>query len=138
MKSISCIIVGFIICTIGLCFVTGSVEDAFSVWFLSIVCTAGIGLVVLLPLWWTAGAIAIGTYGLLFPTSEDEEQDVSSSDARSDDRSIEQTSLIQYLRKAKLQGFRPEETTKTLLDLGWSHSEIQAAIQSIASSQTEA
>ncbi len=60
------LIVGFCICTAVTCVMTGGIEQGFYLLLISIVCTAGVGLGVWIPMWWVSGWLTLLCVGLLF------------------------------------------------------------------------
>ena len=50
---------GFLVSVPITSIITGGVEDAFGLLLMSIVCTAGIGLVFWIPIWWIAGWLTL-------------------------------------------------------------------------------
>jgi hypothetical protein len=136
------IVVGFCVTFVILFVVTRGVTTAGMFLAVSIVCTAGVALVVWIPAWWIVGWLTLAVVG--FFTSRFE-KDVSK--ARSENEPVggyapvsEWTDLALegYLRKAETKGLDPKKVTDRLLHLGWSIGEIQTARKNVGSSTSKA
>ena len=132
--------VGFLVSLPVLCILAGGVENAFGFLLLSIVCTAGIGLVAWILVWWIAGwaTLALLAWGrrTLGDKPIGEASSVSGQGGpASQHASRRDQALTRYIRQAMAAGMDADEMTRRLLQNGWQKAEIQVARQSIASSK---
>lgn len=117
------------------CVAAGGVEEALLVLLISIVCTAGAGLVVWVPAWWLLGwgAIAAVAWGI------DKYNGVETAEVvDSPAPSHSNQALREYLRQATANGIDSEEATCRLVINGWDMSDIQAARRDLLSTQSKA
>src|SRR5216684_7771236 len=113
------IVVGFCVTYFILCIVAGGVTTAAQILAATIVCTAGISLVVLIPMWWILGWLTLVVVGLFKSTVEDDQ-----SKAKNENESVgglapvsewTDVALEGYLRKAETKGLDPKKVTDRLL-----------------------
>jgi hypothetical protein len=136
------ILAGFCVTFVILCIVAGGVTTAAQILAATIVCTAGISLVVLIPMWWIVGWVTLAIVGE-FRTKVDKDL----SKAKHENELVggltpvsgwTDVALEGYLRKAETKGLDPKKVTDRLLHLGWSIGEIQTARKNVGSSTSKA
>lgn len=103
----------------------GAVGDAFGFFVLSIICTAGMSLVIWLPLLYLAGwaTLEIGTAIMKGLGGKVAEKPVSKRPLLSRD----EVALTRYIRQAEARGMSRDEITLGLRRSGWSDEMIQKA-----------
>ncbi len=116
-----------------------SFNDAFLLTLFSIICTAGLSLIILLPIWYAVGYIAIIPLRLILMTagininlpgskkSEATQQEQQPKSALSKD----QVALINYIKKALTKGLSKEQISVTLKSNGWPRDSITSAFQMV-------
>ena len=148
--------IGLVISFILLIIFLGDPGSAFGLMALSIICTAGISLIIWVPVWYLLGymVIALGRMvlkavgvdaGAMFggskpdnhspatPTAESSLQNLTTS--LDEDLGIklnltkDQTALIKYIRKAKQKGLSHDAITQNLSQNGWNIDSINQAFQ---------
>ena len=127
----SCL-VGIPISFVFLIIMTGEFNDAFSFLALSIACTAGISLVIWIPVWWVLGRITIAVVKLsveLFGGTSVKQSAPSSTTARSNSQRM--LCLAAYIRQAQATGMDAGECTRLLQLNGWKATEIEMARENI-------
>ena len=122
---------GFLISIPVTVILTGGVENAFSLLLLSIVCTAGIGLVFWIPLWWFVGKLALDVVWKTAMGKTD--QKPASAGNQTDFSSRNIGALKAYVAKAITSGMEVDEMTRLLQQNGWQQAEIESAYQSCLS-----
>lgn len=115
--------IGMPVTFLGLIMITGGVEEAGQLLLFSIVCTAGIGLVVWLPLWWVVGWATLALIGLF------KEHPVGKEEATRESFLLNQAmvALSEYMRLAAADGISDDEIVAHLRSTGWSEAEILKA-----------
>ena len=105
----------------------GGVEDAGSLMILSIVCTAGVSLVVWIPVWFILGWIAAAICGMagLTPESKNPSQILSQHE-----RNVK--GVVKYMRRAKASGVSDVQITYKLEEAAWSSAVIDDARKQLA------
>jgi hypothetical protein len=120
----------------------GSFNDAFSLTALSIVCTAGIGLILWLPIWYWVGYAVVGPLrftlsaaGINIPGLKKREpapQDQSTKSAPGRPTlTRDQLALINYIKKAQTKGLTKEQIYTKLQSNGWTAGSIVQAFQRV-------
>ena len=124
MKALK-ILVGFII--IG---IVAALFNGIPLILMSIICTAGISLVIWIPLAYLVGTIAFGI-GSLF-TSE-EKTSVSKVETKQVASALtnEQKAIVDYIKKAKAYKYSDDEIAVALKNKGWSDSDVKNAFNSL-------
>lgn len=135
MKAAGRIITGFPVSTLVLSLLAGGIQQAFMILLVSIVCTAGIGLVVWIPLWWTVGWLT-QTLFYKFRGTDAAGDSAGRAAAAADEEpaSSEELSLVQFLKRAEARGVSREVIDRALLGAGWSEVEIFQARSKLTSS----
>jgi len=124
--------VGFPVSLPILCILAGGVENGFVFLFLSIVCTAGIGLVVWLPVWWIVGWATLALLAWGRSTLGDKPiGELPSVSSQEDLSFLEDQALTAYIRQAMAAGMDADEMTRRMLQNGWQKAEIKVASQSV-------
>ena len=144
--------VGMLVSFPVICLLTGGVNEGFELLLVSIVCTAGIGLVVWIPVWAIAGWVTLGVLGRLFNVNKVAEQPKLKPTREFDDQSdqnptvgarrgkrpfAEVRALKAYVMRAMEEGMDVEEMTRRLRQNGWEPEEIQGAHQRFLITQSE-
>jgi len=100
---------------------------------LSIVCTAGVGLVFWIPLWWVVGWATLNFIGALgFPVGG------QSADRKTPVLMGPHRALTSYIRKCEARGVSAEVMSAHMQSLGWGKKEIERAFQHVISSKPKA
>ncbi len=115
------VVVGFFVSIPITCLVAGGVQDGLALLLISIVCTAGIGLVAWIPLWWAVGWVTLKFLGR--STSERH-----AGEADNHWPPTHHQALLAYIRKARAIGMDQEEMMRHLESNGWERAEIQRAL----------
>ena len=123
--------VGFVISIPILMIITGGAEDTFALLFMSIVCTAGIGLVAWIPIWWLLGTIFFALLRAAGWVGPDTTKRHFAPKHPESDGKIP-PALTQYMRDASAAGMEWDEITKRLQDNGWKPEDIRAGRESLA------
>jgi hypothetical protein len=118
--------VGFCICSVALCIFGGGVQAAFGILALSIVCTAGLGLVFWIPLWWGVGWVTVTVVGAVVESRTTQPAKRGKPVVRRTDGAIQT-----YIRKATAAGMNQDLIVDCLQSQGWSAAEIQKARRSV-------
>ncbi|MBP0021599.1 MAG: hypothetical protein J7647_29100 [Cyanobacteria bacterium SBLK] len=116
--------VGFIV-TFGFLCVNG-INNAMSILIFSILCTAGVSLVMWIPLWWLVGWITFAIFRAIVKSPTDSN---SSGDTSAPTKDPNQQALLNYIKLAKSKGFSDSQISTRLRVEGWSDAEIADARQ---------
>jgi hypothetical protein len=128
------IVVGFVVSTLLLMLIAGGIEEAFLILLVSIVCTAGIGLVVWIPLWWAVGWLVLTLFSKIRgPGGTPASSDRAATAAIATPASSAELSLVQFLKQAEVRGVDRDKIDRALMNAGWSEEEILQARSKIAS-----
>ena len=122
------VFIGMLVSVPVTCVVAGSVQDGLLLMLMSIICTAGIGLVVWIPLWWFVGWIMLLVFQALtsgFPGQDGGKQ----VPYKSNDQV-----LSQYIRTAMENGMDMNGVMSRLQRNGWTREEVESAYQGLISS----
>lgn len=96
--------------------------------FISVACTAGVSLVIWLPIAWAVGAFVTMVYTnitkSLRNSAADREEGTTSSFA-TDPQSNRMTAAQDYIDKAFASGMHRDEVSDRMADSGWSHKDIR-------------
>jgi cytochrome c biogenesis protein CcdA len=134
--------VGFVIVFLILAVFIGSISDTFSLILLSIICTAGISLILWLPIWYVTGYLCVIPFRLLVKaldvnlpiTSTPPQQPAAQtppSGAQAQSLSRDQAAVTNYIKKAKAKGLNKESITRALQANGWTLDSINSAFQRV-------
>jgi hypothetical protein len=135
MQASGRIVVGFVVSTLLLMLFAGGIQEAFMVLLISIVCTAGIGLVVWIPLWWGVGWLTLTVSGRFWgPGDEGGDSPRPAAPGGAEPASSEELSLVQFLKQAQARGVSRETIDHALTGAGWSEAEILKARSKLGSS----
>lgn len=135
MKAMGRIITGFPVSTLLLSLFAGGIQQAFMILLVSIVCTAGIGLVVWIPLWWAVGWLAQTLFGRFRGLGDEEDSPGRpAATAGEEPASSEDLSLMQFLKRAEARGISRDAIDRALTGAGWSEAEILQAREKLGSS----
>lgn len=130
--------VGFLVSIPITTIIAGGVDNAFGLVFISIICTAGIGLVFWIPVWWIAGWLTLGvlvaTIKRILGDSNDETTPVP---ARRERPSTAYLALTAYIGKAMASGMDVDEMRRRLQQNGWQTADIESAYQNFISSRSK-
>ncbi len=125
------VLLGLPITFISLALLAGGIENAWMILWMSVICTAGISLLIWIPLWWFVGWIIIKIFesltGRTIAGGIDAEATQVVSSGQTVPISSNQKSLIDYIEKAKKQGMSETQISSRLKAQGWGEDEIQQA-----------
>lgn len=128
MKNYTNFLVGFAITFIAMTAVSGGVNTAVQILFMSVVCTAGISLALWLPLWWVVGFAITGAYSLIAQLAGWQRIEVPITAANQTvSFTPEQVALANYTRDARTKGLSETQIASRLAAQGWSNEEIELA-----------
>jgi hypothetical protein len=131
MRRTIAVLLGLPITFITLALIAGSIENAWLILSMSVVCTAGISLVIWIPLWWFVGWVIIKIFESLTGRTVGGEATgdavYSTPTGQSVPVSSDQKSLIDYIEKASRNGLSETQITSRLKAQGWKDEEIQQA-----------
>ena len=131
------IVVTFIFLTI---FMAGDVATAFAILLFSIICTAGISLILWLPLWYGVGYLTVILFRLLVrafggqsasPAVTPQQPVAQAAPAGEQALSRDQVAIITYIKKAKAKGLNREFISKALQANGWPVESINQGFQRV-------
>ncbi|MGK7926227.1 MAG: hypothetical protein AB4290_13455 [Spirulina sp.] len=122
MKFLSRLAIGFIVTFLVLC--VNGINNAISILALSIICTAGVSLVIWIPLWWLVGWITLAIYRAIAKSAP-----ATPREAIATTHDINQQALLNYMKLAKSKGYSDSQISSRLRVEGWKDSEIEAARQ---------
>ncbi len=119
--------VGLLVCT------GGDVQNAVAVFALSIICTAGIGLIFWLPVMWVVGALTLMAYDAVTQGYRDRsgapsQPQTSTQRGKSHVTPSDIRALADYLKKFQTYG-EIQDAIKRLRLQGWSDKQIEQAIE---------
>jgi len=100
----------------------GSLKETIMLLIMSIVCTAGIGLVVWIPVWFLVGWATFSVINLVFGKSKK-----SATPPPLPDYSREQRAIINFLEDARRSGLSDEDACARLRAIGWPDNSIEEA-----------
>lgn len=128
--------VGIVISYLFLSLIMFDFQAAFALVALSIICTAGISLILWLPLWYGVGYVTIllvrfGLHlvGLDFLGNLFNKKPAADAPAGPPTLTAEQTALVNYIKKARHKGLTDEQISGNLKTNGWSSNAISDAFQ---------
>jgi hypothetical protein len=125
------LLLGLPITFISLALLAGGIENAWIILWTSVVCTAGISLLIWVPLWWFVGWVIIKIFESLTGRTIAGGADIEETQAISSGETVaissDQKSLINYIEKAKKQGMSETQISNRLKAQGWGEDEIQQA-----------
>lgn len=122
---------GFLISFLVTAIFAGGVQNALFLLLVSIVCTAGIGLVLWIPVWWFVGAFTLYVWFKSFRGKPALKLEPVPN--ATELRKVEHLALKAYVDKAMANGMSPDEMTRRLQDNGWQKADIERAYQSFVS-----
>ncbi len=117
-------LVGAVAVFLGLSAITGDIGDASAVILISIVCTAGVGLVFWIPLAYGIGKLLMRLVNI---KREVVEVAPSAESYISDKTRV----LINYIKEAQEIKFNDEEITNNLLKAGWPRALVEDAFKRV-------
>jgi len=123
MKSLASFAIGAPVTFLGLIVVAGGVENAAMVVFCSVVLTAGVALVVWIPLCWFVGWVTLELIGSFVKKPDGKEEATRKRPLLSRD----EVALTEYIRQAEARGMSDDKIVAHLRRNGWSNSQIQKA-----------
>ena len=124
------LVVGFPIVFLILAMFAGGIEEAGYLLVLSIICTAGIGLVVWIPVCWLVGWAVMSLIYAMRNISESEAS-VARIGAKPGVTGPE-PAIMRYIHAAKVQGMDEGEITRRLMEAGWSVESIALAASAVS------
>jgi biotin transporter BioY len=124
-KVFACPFVGFFISFLVTAILTGGVQNALGLLLASIVCTAGVGLVFWIPVWWLVGAIALSCFSLMDTGNPERKPEPVPNPM--DLPNVYALALKAYFSKAVASGMKPDEMMRQLQDNGWKKADIERA-----------
>ncbi|MCH7685312.1 MAG: hypothetical protein IH899_01290 [Planctomycetes bacterium] len=135
MKFLASLGIGMPVTFLGLIIFTGGVEDAWMVLVVSVICTAGIGLVVWIPVFWGVGAATLALIGIFVkkkPDGKDEAKGSPPDEAKGTRLDLDQTAMTEYMKKAHARGMSHDEISDRLHQQGWSFDVIKSAFRTLS------
>jgi len=123
VRFLLCVAVGLCVSAPVVCFFAGGVSEGLTLMLLSIICTAGIALVVWVPVWWVIGWLLLAIVDLIRSKQPKEKQ--------AGDPKLRDEVLVAYLREADARGMDQQTATSRLTSMGWSIGEIELARQRV-------
>jgi hypothetical protein len=118
--------------------IAGGVENAFGLMLISIICTAGIGLVFWIPVWWIAGWLTLDVLvATIKKVSGDSDDQATPVPARRERPSTAYLALTAYIHKAIASGMDVDEMRRRLQQNGWQTADIESAYQNFISSRSQ-
>lgn len=122
MKFLLKVTVGFIVTFLFLCL--NGIGNAISILVFSILCTAGVSLVIWIPLWWLMGWITLAIARAIAKSQPDSSNNVATSTPNPD-----RQALLNYIKLARSKGFSDSQISTRLRVEGWNDAEIASAQQ---------
>ncbi len=133
------VFVGFFVSIPLVCILAGGVEQGFALMFLSIICTAGIGLVFWIPVWALVGGVTLAIFSGSFNKIKERPDATHRSGFLPKNKDIRHDlALTAYIKQAMETGMEEEKMRRRLQLNGWATGEIQSAYQRFISSQSKA
>jgi hypothetical protein len=127
------IVVSFIFLTV---FMEGDITTAFAILVFSIICTAGISLILWLPIWYGVGYLTVALFRLLVrafggQSSSPQQPLAQAAPAGEQEKALsrDQIALTNYIKKAKAKGLNRESISKALQTNGWTADSINQGFQ---------
>lgn len=129
------IVVSLIVLTVMM---AGDINSAFLILVFSVICTAGISLILWLPLWYGAGYLAVALFRLLVrafggqsasPAATSQQPVAQAASAGEQALSRDQVAITNYIKKAKAKGLNREFISKALQANGWTAESINQGFQ---------
>ena len=108
---------------LGLTIFVGGVENAWAVLVVSVVCTAGIGLVFWIPLCWLVGSGTLALIGIFVKKPDGKEE----ATRKHTQFRRHEVALADFFRRAKDRGMSDDKIVADLRRNGWSDSQVQKA-----------
>ncbi len=99
----------------------------------SIICTAGIGLVVWIPLSYGVGSLIVAIYQSISNNSKSSGGIESSTSSQTTNLTNDQRAIINYILLARGRGFKDDDTFTNLKVNGWSEQMIRECFARIES-----
>ncbi len=126
MKKLNAVGTGLLVVAIGAS-LTGNFQSLLSLALMSIICTAGIGLVVWIPLLYLIGSISLAVIRAISAMFSESGRKEEGAPEQKGAMLKEQMAIEQYINRAKFYGLSHEQILSALKNGGWSDVEIQAA-----------
>jgi hypothetical protein len=118
------LVIGVVASFLGTAIATGSLADAAAFMLLSIICTAGMSLVVWIPIWWGVGWIIMALIGLISGTGKN---NVAKSDSNRLPITTSDQVVAQFITRARACGLDSAEIQRRLVEAGWTDNAIRSA-----------
>jgi hypothetical protein len=118
----------------------GDVTTAFAILLFSIICTAGISLILWLPLWYGVGYLTVALFRLLVrafggqtssPAAPPQQPLAQAAPAGEQGQALsrDQIAITTYIKKARAKGLNRESISKALQANGWKVESINQGFQ---------
>ena len=131
------IVVSFIFLTV---FMEGDIATAFAILVFSIICTAGISLILWLPIWYGVGYLTVALGRLLVrafggqsssPAAPPQQPLAQAAPTGEEGQALsrDQIAITNYIKKAKAKGLNRESINKALQTNGWTTDSINQGFQ---------
>ena len=131
--------VGLLVSFFVVALFAGGLTGAIAVMAVSIICTAGIGLVVWVPVWWITGFMVLDvicvSLGIIDPPESNDESLQSPSRGDETGKPSESRALKAYIRQALASGMDATEIKHRLEQNGWQPPDIERAYQRVVEAQ---
>jgi len=126
MKHLTKVLMGLLVISLGAS-LTGTFQSLISLALMSIICTAGLGLVVWIPLLHLIGSKALTVVGAIAAMFSDTGRKEEGAPEQKGSMLREQMAIERYIERANVYGLSREQILSALKSGGWSDAEIQAA-----------
>lgn len=126
MKHLTEVLTGLLVIIVGAS-LTGNFQSLLGLALMSITCTAGIGLVVWIPLCDIIGSLSLAVIRATAAMFSDSGRKEEGAPEQKGAMLKEQMAIEQYIDRAKFYGLSNEQILSALKNGGWSDVEIQAA-----------
>ena len=127
------LLLGFILSIPITTILAGGVENAFGLLVISIVCTAGIGLVFWIPVWWLVGMLTLDVVVRLASGKPAPQPKPNPTKLAARDYGA----LQAFIAKAIAMGMDADEITQLLQKNGWPKADIESAYRSCISPSSQ-
>lgn len=109
--------------------IVGSIEDACGMFLLSIICTAGIGLVFWIPVWWITGWLTLVLLSAAVDIFAPDSSQGRQLSTPHEGTSTAYQALCAYICRAMASGMEVDEMRHRLQQHGWPPADIETAYQ---------
>lgn len=131
MSNLIKILVGFVTIFIILTLFTG--PSAIILVAASIICTAGVGLVIWIPLSFVVGSVVIAIFQSIHSASLQSGNAEKSTGPKLVVLTNEQKAIIDYIKLARVRGFKDDDTYTNLKIKGWTEQVIRECFARVES-----